>query len=277
MAVIRWLWERVKGAVNSWVEALILAGFIALALLVWRLLRSHLSDDVALPTWLVAVIVGVVVAVVAIQGLRLRERRGDVEGILAAAVGIEQVRAWTAAYAEHLTEILYAFQRVLGGQIPGVTTREWVEDGILQPARDLLRARQTEDVRLSILAPNEAGDEFVMEFAAGHTLDSKRNFRLPIAFSFSGGAYKDNLILWSGDLASDERYTRHPKATPDRDYNSMICVPIRKGEQPVAVFNTIFTASNAFDEADLIYVRLLGAVIELVWQLAGGPGGEEAL
>jgi hypothetical protein len=49
-------------------------------------------------------------------------------------------------------------------------------------------------------------------------------------------------------------------------------VPIRAGDEVVAVFNAIFVDPEAFDEADLIYVRLIGATIELVWQLAGLSG-----
>ncbi len=271
MAVLWWAWERVKGAVNSWVEALILAAGIAVALLMWRVLKPNLSDELSVPMWLVAIVAGGVLAVTVIQGLRLHERGGHVAGMATIAMQIEQARAMTAAYAEHLTEILYTFQRVLNGDIPGVTVKEWMEDGILEPARELIRTRQIDDVRLSILVPD--GEDFVMAFSAGHTLESKTNFRLAIDSSFSQGAYRNNLIVWSGDLTSDERFTRHPKATRERDYNSIICVPIRRGDRVVGVFNTIFTSPGAFDEADLLYVRLVGAVIELVWSLTNGPDG----
>jgi hypothetical protein len=236
---------------------------------VWRALEPHLSDELSIPMWLAAVAAGGVASLVLIQGLRLRERGGDVEGIANVAFEIEQARAITQAYSEHLMEILYAFRRVINGDIPGVTVKEWVEDGILEPARDLIRARHAEDIRLSILVPD--GDDFVMAFAAGHTLDSKRNFRLAIDESFSKWAYRNDLIVWSGDLHNDDRFTPHSRATPARDYNSIICVPIRRGEDVVGVFNTIFTTSSAFDEADLLYVRLVGAVLELVWSLTGGP------
>lgn len=52
MTLLRWGGDRIRGAFNSWVEALILAAGIGLALLIWRLLRPHLSEDVSLPTWL---------------------------------------------------------------------------------------------------------------------------------------------------------------------------------------------------------------------------------
>jgi hypothetical protein len=106
-------------------------------------------------------------------------------------------------------------------------------------------------------------------------LESKVNFKLPIVSSFSKEALEDDIIVWSGDLAADSRFFRHPKASPMRGYNSMISIPIHRGDHVVAVFNTIFTASNAFDEADLIYVRLIGAVFDLMWQITEGPGGTD--
>jgi hypothetical protein len=271
--LLKWVWDRLKGAFNSWVEGLIVVGGVGIALLIWRVARPHLSDKVAIPTWLIAVALGVALAVIAIQGLRLRARGGHVAGMTNIAFQIDTERAITAAYAEHLREILYTFQRVLSDQIPGVTVREWIEDGILEPARDLIRSRQIDDVRLSILMPE--GEDFVMGFAAGHTLDSKRNFRLPIDESFSKWSYRNDLIVWSGDLVNDDRFTRHPKASPNRDYNSIISIPIHRGDTVVAVFNTIFTPTNAFDEPDLLYVRLIGAVLDLVWQITAGPDGTD--
>ncbi|MBA2360369.1 MAG: GAF domain-containing protein [Actinobacteria bacterium] len=269
VGALRYARDRIGGAFNSWVEGLIVLGGVGLALLVWRVLRPHLSDDVSLPTWAFAAILGIGLAILAIQGLRLRARGWHVEGVTNIAIEIEQQRAITVAYAESLISILYAFRRVVDGEIPGVTIKEWIEDGMLEPARDLIRTRQDEDVRLSILVPD--GDEFVMGFAAGHTLESKTNFRLRIDDSFSKWAYRNKEIVWSGDLENDDRFIRHPKATPEREYNSIISVPIEMGTDVVAVFNAIFTAGNAFDEADLLYVRLIGAVIELVWGLTEGP------
>jgi hypothetical protein len=124
MRVASWLWRRVQHAVNSSVEQLIVFGLVGLALVVWTLFRSHWSDSVSVPTWLVVIVIAVAVAVIVIQALRLRARKRDVE-----------VHAMMAAYAEHLGEILYAFQRAIGGQIPGVTFRQLIEDGILEPAR----------------------------------------------------------------------------------------------------------------------------------------------
>jgi GAF domain-containing protein len=280
MAVVDWLWGRVKGAFDSWVERLIWAAIVAAAYASWRFRHKLFEAHVSLPTWVFVLILLALVTLLALVIWRLRWHRwqlgqlaGGVEDIAGVAVATEQARVKTAAYADHLGDILYALQRVLAGMIPGVTVRDLIEDGILQPTRDLLRSHQQEDVRLSIVEPD--GDEFVMPFAAGHSLESQRRFRLRIEDSFSKWAYRNGLIYWSSDLANDERFTPHPRAAAGRDYNSMISVPIRSEDEVVAVFNSIFTSTDAFDEAELIYVRLIGTVIELVWQLAG-PQIEEA-
>jgi GAF domain-containing protein len=275
---VSWAKDRIQGAINHWVEGLIVLGLTTLALVLWKLLRHHhdIGGHLSIPTWLVAAAIGVCGGVILILAWRLRRRHGQleelvggVEGMVGAVRYAEQAREITAAYAEHLIEVLYAFQRVLAGDIPGVTIKEFIEDGILEPARDLIKTRQDEDVRLSILVPED--DDFVMTFAAGHTLESKKAFRLPIDHAFSKWAFRTSVIYWSGDLASDDRFTRHPRAAQERDYNSIISVPIRAGAKVVAVFNTIFTPPDAFDEADLLYVRLIGAAIELVWHVTDGP------
>jgi len=262
-----WIRDRFVATFNSWVERLIFVGFVALALLIWRVFRENVREDLTLPTWLVAAVLGAIIAILAIQGLRLRQRRGHVEVITGFALEASESRAMVIAYADHLTEMLYALQRVLAGVIPGVNARDFIEDGILQPARDLITSRQEDDVRLSILAPD--GQNFVMPFAAGHHLESKKNFSIPIDTSFSRWAFNDGLIYWSSDLPNDDRFIRHPRAAQERDYASIISVPIRAGENTVAVFNAIFTPVNAFDEADFVYVTMTGAIIELAWQLAG--------
>lgn len=171
-----------------------------------------------------------------------------------------------AYYDSHLYDVLESLQKVVRGTIPGVTVDVFVEQGVLNPAREFLTRGEGEDVRLSILEPD--GDEFRMIFAAGHTLESKQRFRLPVEGSFAGFALRSGQIEFTGDVDLDERFVRHPKARPGRDYKSIISVPIRSGEQTVGVLNVISTFEDAFEEADFNYVRLIGAVLNVVWSMA---------
>ena len=45
-----WVWDRIKGAFNFWVEGLLILGATALALLVWSLVRHRVNGKVAVPT-----------------------------------------------------------------------------------------------------------------------------------------------------------------------------------------------------------------------------------
>lgn len=172
-------------------------------------------------------------------------------------------------YETHLYDVLESLQKVVRGTIPGVTVDVFIEQGVLSPAREFLTRGEGEDVRLSILEPH--GEEFRMAHAAGHTLESKQKFRLPIEGSFAGFALQSEQIEATGDVDLDERFVRHPKARPGREYKSIISVPIRSGEETVAVLNVISTFENAFEEADFNYVRLIGAVLNVVWSLAADP------
>jgi GAF domain-containing protein len=172
---------------------------LAVAYLIWRGVKAQIRADVTIPTWAIALAISLAAAVIVIQAIRLRRRRGEiadltggVESIAEFAAQTEHARAMAAAYAEHLGEILYSLQRVLAGAIPGVDARDPIEDGMLQPARDLLGSRQVGDARLSVLLPDNG--DFVMPYAAGHSPESKRRFRIPINDSFSKWAFQTGLI-----------------------------------------------------------------------------------
>ncbi|MBA3375808.1 MAG: GAF domain-containing protein [Actinobacteria bacterium] len=104
-----------------------------------------------------------------------------------------------------------------------------------------------------------------MPFAAGYRLESKQRFSLSIDASFSRHAYESGQIQFSDDLAHDSRFIRHPRAS--RSYASIISMPIRSGDDVVAVLNVDSTYSHAFPTPDFIYVGLLGAILGVIWSL----------
>jgi GAF domain-containing protein len=243
---VRWLWHRLRAAVENGIQTLIWAGLVALAVLLW----SVLGTQVALPAWALALLVGGPLA--AAGGLALaRPRAGG--AVLAAE------HAW------HLADALQTLQKVLGGTIPGVDVVTFVEAGLLQPARDFLTRRPGEDVRLSILVPE--GGEWRMAFAAGYRLEARLGFSLPIVGSFSRHAFESGEIAWSDDLPSDPRFVAHPQA--QTEYRSLVSLPIRTGAEVVAVLNVDSTCRDAFRVADFVYVQLLCALVEVVFALGG--------
>ena len=152
-----------------------------------------------------------------------------------------------------------------------MTFQDFIERGILQPARDMLRQDANEDVRLSVLAPR--GDVFCMSFAAGHSLLSKTKFSLPIKDSISRFAYERGEPFVSLDLDDETAYAPHPLAS--RPYRSIISLPISGGETIWGVFNVISTRPHAFEDVDVEYVQLLGSIINVATSLIIANAPEE--
>jgi putative methionine-R-sulfoxide reductase with GAF domain len=107
--------------------------------------------------------------------------------------------------------------------------------------------------------------DFVMKFAAGHRLESRKRFRLQIAGSFAGHAYSSGEIQWTNDVEMDPRWRKHPQAREDRTYGSLVPVPINVGQRVVGVLSVISTYKYGFSPADRTYIELLGSIISVAW------------
>jgi hypothetical protein len=269
---VGYLRARFVAALNQGVERFIWVLIIAVAVIAW----SFLGDRITVRAWILALAVGLPVAAAGYLLLRWR-RLPAIDELEELRADNERLRAEAELgqhYALHLSDALTTVQKVLTGAIPDVTGAVLIEQGMLEPARDFLMQRPDEDVRLSILVPDDAGANWFMQFAAGYRLESKHRFSLPIVGSFSRHAYESGEIQWSGDLQGDPRYTPHPQAT--RDYHSIISIPIFHGDEVVAVFNTDSTYRDAFPEADFVYLRILAGIVEVVWALVLMPRVGEA-
>jgi GAF domain-containing protein len=256
---MRWLADRVRGVINSWTERAIAAALIAAGYFLWRSRDDDISVDFTMPAWTagLAVLAVVVALLLLVRWIRRRASREEFEE-LANLVDLG------AFYAIHLYDALESLQKILHGTIPNVTAADFIETGVLQPAREFLMQRPGEDVRLSVLVPD--GREWRMWFAAGYRLESKKRFRLSIDASFSRHAYETGQIQFSLDLTADPRFIPHPDAS--RTYHSLISTPIRCGDDVVAVLNVDSTYQDAFSQPDFIYVGLLGAIVGVVWSVA---------
>jgi GAF domain len=254
---MRWLKDRFRGAINSGIQGLIWVGVVAVLVFAW----SRRGTDVTLPVWALALSIAVPVGAL----LTLLVRRATKRGHAGLVADLQQELDLGAYYSRHIYDILDTLQKVLQGTIPDVTVGAFIEEGILEPARDFLVQQPGEDVRLSVLVPDNG--HWSMAFAAGYRLESRQRFSLPIIGSFSRHAYETGEIQWSFDLQNDPRFTPHPQAT--RIYHSIISLPIRSGEQTVAVFNADSTFRWAFSLADFIYLTLLAAIVGVAWTLGG--------
>jgi GAF domain-containing protein len=177
--------------------------------------------------------------------------------------------------ADHLGEIILTLRDLLAGKLRGVTFEEFIERGVLAPASFGLRRRRDEEIRLSVLELDASDQQFRMTYEAGHGVGRKADFRLGLT-TMAGHAYKSRDLQWTNDVEADERWTRHEKARPGRDYGSLAVAPIIVGDNVVAVLNVLSTKKGAFFKGDLTYIELLATLIGLAWALrpdaaAGGP------
>lgn len=230
-------------------EGLLTSAIFAFAL--WLLSRL----DASVPLWvLVAALVLVVVAF--LVGRRV-PRAEDLIGY----------------HADHLGDIVLTLRDLLAQTLTGVSFEDFIERGVLGPAQFNLRRRGTEEIRLSVLELDVSDQQFRMTYEAGHGVGRKTDFRLGLA-TMAGHAYKSRDLQWTNDVESDERWTRHEKARPGRDYGSLAVAPIIVGDEVVAVLNVLSTDTGAFFKGDLTYIELLATLIGLAWALRPGAAAE---
>ena len=255
--MVRWVKSLPEKVADSIVVPVLVVVVVALASLVLGVL------DEKVPVWAALLTLLVLVAGAFALGRAARPDDKDLEEfieLLQLQVDLHQF------YADHLYDVLETLQKVITEQIPGVTFTDFVERGMLQPAREYLQV-PGEDVRLSVQVPDEEHQNFVMEFSAGHSLAGSRDFRLPIAGSFGGHAYASGEVQWTGDVTEDSRWSQHPKAREERGYGSLVSVPISVRDQVIGVLNVISTYKQAFSPADRTYIELLGSILSVAWSL----------
>lgn len=214
--------------------------------------------DAGVPLWIVAVIVVVVGAT-----------------CFWIALHVTSPEMLYAYYAEHVQEAIGTLQKVFAGEIPDVTWSDWIERGVLGPARYWLTQGPAEEIRISVTTPDEDDRRFEMSYEAGHSVEAREKFELDIAGSFAGRAYTSGETQWTNDVDIDERWSPHPKARPSRKYGSLVSVPIHRGHKVVGVLNVLSTYKGAFSPGDLNYIKLLGSLIDLASSLMPDNGDDD--
>ncbi|HEX6752446.1 MAG TPA: GAF domain-containing protein [Solirubrobacterales bacterium] len=164
------------------------------------------------------------------------------------------------SYGTNICSIMDNFQRVLAGDIPGVTVPEFIELGILTAGRDVMQENgHASDLRMSVLLARDG--DFKMGWASGHNIQSQKKYRQPIEKTVSRIAYEKKVMQVWKDVTVEERgFEENPHAT--RKFRSMVSIPILIGDDAIGVFNVVTERANAFDVADVNYLTSLGAVIQ---------------
>lgn len=222
-----------------------MAGLIATALLAVATVAASLVDA-PVPLWAVVLAVAAAILVGAWIGRAIR-------------YGEELL----GFQADLLSEAILGLRDIIAGELD-VSFPDFVERGVLAPARFGLSLERGEEVRLSILELDDSEQCFRMLFESGHTLGRKENFSLPRA-SIAGHALETRELQWTNDVEADKRWLPHPLAS--RPYGSLAAMPIIVAEEAVAVLNVVSTEKGAFLKGDLTYIELLGSFVGLAWAM----------
>ena len=227
----------------------VLAGSLALALLIW--------NGGAVPAWSAALAIIAVVAIAVALGVRAGRRHGiDYDEVESEAAAMAWAVERYEIYTEHVADVLDRLQRVLTGDLEGVAIPDYIQRGILAPARDVLQEPH-DDIRISVLLA--AGDRWRMVWAAGHSLDGQQAYNERIVDTLSREPYESGEREYWPDATKDDRFRPNPEAV--RPFHSMLCEPIRSGSTVVGVLNVLSSSIDAFDPAEQSYIASLASVI----------------
>lgn len=235
MPSLRGVWENV-------VAGLVVLGLVALA--TWA--ASTLDAPVAL--WGVVLIAAVA---------------------LAAGVGVGRVMRFgenlLGYQADLIGEAILGLREIAAGHLD-ISFEEFIERGVLAPARFGISAVRGEEIRLSVLKLDDETQAFRMLYESGHSLGRKDNFSLPKT-SLAGHALDSGNLQWTNNVDADDRWSPHPLANSNRRYRSLASMPIIVGGTSVAVLNVVSSHRGAFLTGDLTYIELLGGFIGLAWAM----------
>jgi GAF domain len=164
------------------------------------------------------------------------------------------------SYGENICSIMDNYQRVLAGDIKGVSIVDFIERGILTAGRDVMQENgHAADLRMSVLMAKE--ENFEMWWASGHSMQGQTKYKQPIAKTVSRIAFeKKSMQMWKNVPQEERDFEENPHAT--RRFKSMVSIPLLVGDRATGVFNIVTARENAFDGADVNYLTSLGAVIQ---------------
>lgn len=164
------------------------------------------------------------------------------------------------SYGTNIDSIMDNFQRVLAGDIAGVTVSDFIERGILTAGRDVMQENgHASDLRMSVMLARDGC--FTMWKASGHNLQSQQKYKQPVQKTVSKIAFEKKVSqVWKDVTAEERGFEKNPHAT--RTFKSMVSIPLLVGDHAVGVFNVVTAKVDAFDVADVNYMTSLGSVIQ---------------
>lgn len=241
------------GKALNWAVGLLVIG---LALAIWK--------GGSVPAWLLLIPIALTVVLAVLGARQLHARKVDNES-LAREFGRSR------EYSRHLQVSLDELQRVISGDVD-VAISDYIEQGVLEPARRILTEKPAENVRLSVLLPSmDSPDRWSMPWAAGHSLAGKSKYDQPIEATLARHAYESGEAQNWEDTEGQTEFRQNPHASaPTR---SMVSIPIREGAEVLGVFDAVSSEKEAFDRTEQTFLVSLAGVIAVAISVspAGAP------
>lgn len=249
-------------------------GIYAVAGVLLALLVVAITTDAEVPIWLTASLVllalgaGTVGCRHVVKRLRTgyRSLKADYRSLEVENNQLARVVDRHLPHWQHVVNALERLQRVMAGEMGTTNTAVYVEVGLLQPARDLLRDEGACDVRLAVLAPHETKDEYLMLWASGHDFDSRQKLDLTVSGSLSKATLLDGQLHDWPDLRRDEHPSQRSSATSER--YSLCSLPLKHGSKTVGVLNVLWEKPYAYDDEAIRYATAIASVTQIVLALA---------
>jgi GAF domain-containing protein len=236
-------------------KALVYVGIfflVALGLLIYQ------GGSVA--AWLLLVPIALLILVAVLAARRLHAQSVDNDSLT-------KELSRSGEYSGLLQNSLDALQRVISGDVD-IDIPNYLEQGVLEPARRILTEKPAENVRLSVLLPSpDAPDRWSMPWSAGHSVIGKAKYDQRIADTLARHAFESGEPQDWKDTSKQTEFRQNPQASaPTR---SMVSIPIRVGDEILGVFDAVSSEKDAFDETELTFLASLAGVIAVavsVWR-----------
>lgn len=205
------------------------------------------------PVWLLILVVAIFAALGIYLWLSGRSSSG--EGAPALAVELQRHRE----YSVHLQNSLDVLQQILSGEVDAEIPF-FIEQALLAPALQIFASKPIANVRLAVLRPDpEEANRWTMSWAAGHSMPGRLKFNQPIADTLVRHAFESGEDQYWDDTEKQTEFRQNPLAShPTR---SLVSIPIRRGNEILGVFNAVSSEPQAFDQAEITFLRSLAGVI----------------
>jgi transcriptional regulator with GAF, ATPase, and Fis domain len=117
----------------------------------------------------------------------------------------------------------------------------------------VLAKQKANNHRVAVFVP-ESDTHLKIHVAVNFSPDGMKHLRLSIADSAAGRVLQTGEPYFCGDVSTEgNSFTAHPKAS--RKYLSLICVPIKVGEQIVGVLSIDGEEKDSFSREEAEYLR----------------------